>query len=90
MLSALDHAGALPLEEGRPAPHGSISDLPRTELTRDEVNALLLREADRHTDAAAEYDRLGHAERADDLRREASIIRRALEHVTAVMNSDRQ
>lgn len=87
-LSALDHAGALPLTAAQPAPYGSVGDVPRLDVSYEELKALLLREAEKHSAAAAEYERLGYSERAEHLRREAAIIRGTLERVAAVVGAD--
>jgi uncharacterized protein YqeY len=60
----------------------------RRELARADIEALLLAEAEEHAAAAAEYERLGHAQRADCLRHEAAIIRGTLEHLAAVDTRD--
>lgn len=82
-LSALDNAGAQPLALAPAVPHGSAAEVPRRELSGAEIKALLLAEAEEHAAAAAQYERLGHSERAARLRREAAIIRGTLEHVAA-------
>ena len=82
-LSALDNASAQPLSAAQPFPYGSAAEVPRRELSGAEIEALLVTEADAHAAAAVQYERLGHADRADRLRREAEIIRGTLEHVAA-------
>jgi len=83
-LSALDNASAQPLSVvAQPFPYGSSAEVPRRELSGAEIEALLVTEADAHAAAAVQYERLGHADRADRLRREAEIIRGTLEHVAA-------
>lgn len=87
-LGALDHAGAPPLARAQPTPYGSSAEVARSEVTGTDIKALLLGEAEEHSAAAAEYERLGHSERADRLRREAEIIRGSLEHLAAVDPTD--
>lgn len=87
-LSALDNATAVPLAGARPPRYGARADVARRELTRADIEALLLAETEERSAAAAEYERLGHPDRAGRLRREAAIIRGTLEHVAAVDAGD--
>lgn len=88
VLSALDNATAVPLAGLRPRRYGAGADVARRELTRTEIEALLLAETEKRSAAAAEYERLGHPDRAGRLRHEAAIIRGTLEHVTAIDTRD--
>jgi uncharacterized protein YqeY len=87
-LCALDNATAVPLARARPRRHGAAADVAPCALTRPDIEALLLAETEERSAAAAEYERLGHQERADRLRQEAAIIRGTLEHVVAVDTED--
>jgi uncharacterized protein YqeY len=87
-LCALDNATAVPLAAARPPWRGARADVARRELTRTDIEALLLGETEERSAAAAEYDRLGLPDRAGRLRHEAAIIRGTLEHVAAVDTRD--
>ena len=87
-MCALDNATAVPLTGTRPSRYGAPADVARRELTRADIEALLLAETEERSAAAVEYERLGHSERADRLRREAAIIRGTLEHLAPVDTAD--
>jgi uncharacterized protein YqeY len=87
-LCALDNATAVPLAAARPPRYGAPTEVARRELTRADIEALLLAETEERSAAAAEYERLGHPDRAGRLRHEAAIIRGTLEHVAAVDTGD--
>ena len=84
-LAAIENAEAVdppPLSGGSAShPHiaGSISGLGATEaarrdLTAAEVEEIVRREMVERLTAAGEYERLGHAARADRLREEARVL----------------
>lgn len=72
LIAALDNAEAPPAS-------GAVGEVQRLLLSEAEVQTVVEREAEQHEDAAREFDRLGVADRADDLRKAATIARRYLD-----------
>ncbi len=81
LLAAIDNAQAVPVEDRGPA-HAArafgdgTGEVPRLDLSDDDVQALLAREAESRRAAAAEMARLGQADRAAALAAEAEIVLR--------------
>lgn len=77
-LSAIDNAGAVaavPVDSTAPlGPAGFAPDVPRRELTEDEIVALVRAEADELRAAAEEYEGYGKAERAQELRSALRVL----------------
>jgi uncharacterized protein len=88
-LGALDNASAVP---ATPAPAASPSsphiagatagvgatETERRRLSDEEVSAIVRAEVAERQAAARDYERTGHADRADRLRREAGVLASAL------------
>jgi uncharacterized protein YqeY len=68
-LAAIENAEAVPHEPG-------VTEVARRELTAAEVAGIVAEEIDRLDDAAAELESLGRDDRADELRRQAAVLRR--------------
>ena len=84
LVAALDNAEAVPVADAHdryvPRMFGDRSaEAPRLVLTEADVAALLEREAVQRLEAMAEFERLGHLDRAAVFREEAAIVRRYLE-----------
>jgi uncharacterized protein YqeY len=83
LIAAVDNAQSVPVGEGhqryveRPFGDGS-AEVPRLDLTTADVNALLQREAAARDAAAAEFARVGAADREAVMREEARLVRRYL------------
>ena len=84
-LAAIDNAGAVPPAPapaaGAGGPHvaGAVAGLgaaeaERRSLTAAEVEEIVRTEVAERQAAARDYDRVGHAEQADRLRREADVL----------------
>jgi uncharacterized protein YqeY len=83
LISAIDNAQAVPIAEGhqRYVEHAfgdGSAEVPRLVLSEDDLAALLAREAATRDAAAADFERLNKAERAQVMRNEAMLIRRYL------------
>lgn len=79
VLAAIDNAGAVEAGPVWPPVVNRSADVPRRELTEDDVRAIVAREiAERH-DAAAEYRRLGRGDEAERLTAEAELLAPYLE-----------
>jgi uncharacterized protein len=81
LVAAIDNAEAPPGDTGPTASvrheFGSGSaEVERLALSRADVHALLVKEIEKRERAAAEFERLGQAERADALRAEAVVAKR--------------
>lgn len=83
-LAAIDNAEAVDARPDRAATGSShiagasagvgSSDVPRRALSDADIDAIVRQQATERWDAAAAYDRLGRAQEADVLRREAAIL----------------
>lgn len=82
-LSALDHAGAVPVTQAPPSQPGPIAgsvhglgagEVARRELTPDDVEQVLLRELAERRDAAAQLHGLGRMDEAARLRAQAAAL----------------
>lgn len=80
-LNALDNATAAPATAETLPTRETGPEVARRTLTRSSMEAVLLREARECTEAANEYHRLGHGDRAQRLRAEAGIIRGCLKYL---------
>lgn len=89
-LAAIDNAGAIPAGAARAAgagsPHfaGSAAGLgageaKRRSLSEGEVEKIVRAEVTRRRAAAREYERAGHTDQADRLRREACVLESAVD-----------
>jgi uncharacterized protein YqeY len=81
LVAAIDNAEAPPVHAGpateaRHEFRSGSAEVERLVLSRAEVHALLLKEIEKRERAAAEFERLGEAERADALRAEAVVAKR--------------
>jgi uncharacterized protein len=86
LVAAIDNAEAPPRHAEPTTPtsgrheFGSRSaEIERLVLSRAEVEALLVKEIEKRERAAAEFERLGQAERADALRAEVVVAKRYLD-----------
>ncbi|WP_129792153.1 hypothetical protein [Sphingosinicella sp. CPCC 101087] len=84
LIGAIDNEEAAPrrAEQASLVRHNFRSgsaEVERRVLGKDQVRGLLLSEAEKREQAAAEFTRLGKAEAADALRTEAQLARRYLE-----------
>lgn len=84
LVAALDAAEALPIsvEPASPLRHdfrSGSAEVERLALSSDQVRDVLVAEIQERERAAAEWERLGQAERADALRTEAVMAKRYLE-----------
>ncbi|HVV08941.1 GatB/YqeY domain-containing protein [Amycolatopsis sp.] len=88
-LAAIDNAEAVPAGQRVDTTIGNehvagaalgvgAADAARRNLTEAEVRSIVTNEAGERTDAAAEYERLGRGERAEQLRAEAAVLQRFL------------
>jgi uncharacterized protein YqeY len=68
-LAAIENAEAVPATPG-------VTEAARRELSDAEVAGIVAEEIDRLDDAAAELESLGREDRADELRRQAGVLRR--------------
>lgn len=81
LIAAIDNAEAVPLDETRAIPvnfKGRNEDVPRLQLTPEDIQQILRREAQERRDAVAEYERLGHPDQAEILKASISLIERYL------------
>jgi uncharacterized protein YqeY len=76
VLSALDNAGAIAETAAHVPMIGLSSDVPRTELTTQDIDRVLAAETREREVAAADYERRGLGEGAARLRAEIAIIAR--------------
>ena len=81
LIAAIENAEAIPdrVERASVVRHDFLSgsaEAERLVLSKDQVRDLLLREIERREQAAAEFDRVGAAARADALRAEISLAER--------------
>lgn len=83
LIAAIDNAEAVPLRANEtPVRHEFLSgtaEVERLFLGKDQVRAILLREIEDRAEAAAEFERLGLAERAEVLKLEMLVARRYLD-----------
>lgn len=79
LLGAIDNAEAVGIEPATEPIVGLSPDVPRRELSEEEVRDLLRAEADERASAAALYDELGRGEEAERLRVELRFVERYLE-----------
>jgi hypothetical protein len=84
LIAAIDNAQSVPLGEGHQRYvelkfRDGSAEVPRLDLSEEDLGALLTREAAARDAAALEFDRLNQAERAQVMRDEAALIRRYLE-----------
>lgn len=78
-LGAIANAEAVPAPERLDDPLGSVGlsvDVPRRELSADDVRAIVLAEVRERRTAIADYERHGRTERADELRAELRALDR--------------
>lgn len=85
LIAALDNAEATPgrTERASLVRHNFRSgsaEIERLFLSNDQVRDLLLKEIEKREQAAAEFDRLGEAERAGALRTEVMMTKRYVEY----------
>jgi uncharacterized protein YqeY len=66
-LAAIENAAAVPPENG-------VTEVPRRDQDDAEIERIVRAEITDRTTAAAEYDGLGHTDRADRLRAEAQAL----------------
>jgi uncharacterized protein len=78
MLSVIDHAGAVEVDTTVVPMVGRTADVPRRELSEDEVRSLLRAEAEKHRLGAEQYAQPGLMEEAERLRVEAEVFARYL------------
>jgi uncharacterized protein len=87
-LAAIDNAEAVPVDGAPVAGEGAVAgavigvgaaEVARRGLTEVDVRAILAGEVQERRTAAAEYERLGRAERATQLRAEADVLGRHLQ-----------
>lgn len=89
-LGAIDNASAIPAGPAKvtsaSSPHfaGAVAGLgageaERRGLTEDSARAIVLAEVTERRDAAREYERAGHTDRARRLRQEADVLVSAVE-----------
>jgi uncharacterized protein len=84
LIAAIDNAQSVPLGEGHQRYvelkfRDGSAEVPRLDLSEEDLGALLTREAAGRDAAALEFDRLNQAERAQVMRDEAALIGRYLE-----------
>lgn len=79
-LAAIDNAEAVPVEDTVPsAPLGTAGlarDVPRRDLTDDDVATILHAEAQELRTALAEYESLGHVDTAEEMRAGLRVLAR--------------
>ena len=84
-LGAIANAEAVPAPDRLDHPLGSVGlsvDVPRRELTADDVRAVLLAEVRERRAAMADYERHGRQDRADELRAELRALERYVDDDT--------
>ncbi len=74
LLHAMDNASAVPTPAGLPSRYTGPSEVPRRELTLDDVRALFRAEMLAGERAALELERAGAPERAAELRAQAALM----------------
>ena len=74
MISALDNAGAVPVDTHIVPMSGLTPDVPRRELSEDEQLDILRGEADGRRKALRQYETLGQTDVALRLRAELDVI----------------
>lgn len=74
LLSAVDNAEAVDAPTGPVPITGHTPDVPRRQLSEEQIIAILQREADEHRAALAKYEQLGQAEEAARLRAELDVV----------------
>ena len=83
MLAAIDNAGAVEQDAAIKPAVGRSGDVPRKELTEEQVRALLQNEADNRRAAITTYARLGRQADADCLRAELQVFAQYLDNSTS-------
>lgn len=77
LIAAIDNAEAVPVEDQPISTFGGRNeDVPRRQLTPDDIQQILRREADERRSAAAEYERLGRPDQAEILKAAVVLIER--------------
>ena len=79
LLSALDNATAVPLSRDHIPTVGKSSDVPRRELSADDMRQILRAESARCHRVIGEYERLGRGAEAERLRTEVAVIARYID-----------
>lgn len=74
LLAALDNASAVPVIGAHAPTIGRAGDVPRRQITEDDCEAILRREADALSAAASEYERLGRPEESARNRAELAVV----------------
>lgn len=82
-LSAIDQAEAVEVDPNFVPLTGFIKDVPRKLLTEADIAAILQREMDDLTEALADYERLGNAEKVAELQEAREVLQRYLVHEDA-------
>lgn len=89
-LAAIDNAEAIPADQAVDTTVGhehvagaaaglAAAEAPRRSLTEADLRSIVENEVRERTVAAEDYERLGRKEQAEQLRAEASVLRRHLE-----------
>jgi uncharacterized protein YqeY len=78
LISALDNAGAVPIDQVPEPVVGRHGDVPRRALDEASVRAILEAEAEERRSAIAEYEDLGLEDAAGTLRAEMEVVARYL------------
>jgi uncharacterized protein YqeY len=76
LIAAIDNAGAVEPGPAWPPVVGRRADVPRKELTPQDVEAILVREEKELRKALAEYERLGRIVEAGELRAKLEVVNR--------------
>lgn len=84
-IASIDNAEAWPVDDEngpwRPSPTGP--EVERRTVTDDEARGLVTEEVDDLLAAAGRYDELGRADRADEARHQAGILRSVLDRLSS-------
>ncbi len=74
LLGALDNASAVDPTSREARADGSSTEVPRHELSREEIAAIVREEIAERESSAVTYDRTGIREKADELRAGAELL----------------
>lgn len=77
-LSAIDQAEAVEVDPNFVPLTGFTKDVPRKLLTEADIAAILQREMDDLTEALADYERLGNAEKVAELQEAREVLQQYL------------
>jgi len=81
LLAAIDNAESVQLSEPISPSIGKTNDVPRRELTEENLQEIFQKERDERLSAITEYERFGKDEEAERLRVETALIASYLDDI---------